>query len=91
VNFSALPSMRTSLLPASGCGCAFRLASKAGPFRAVVLRTGIFSVNSPSSGTHSLRQTSQSALSLTSSSPASSEGLNSGLMVSGTGSSTVSS
>ena len=73
----------------TGRGWALKAASNVSPCSAVVLLTGSFRVNSPSSGMHSFLQTSQAALSLMSSSPDSRPGLNWGVMVSGTGSSTV--
>ena len=87
-----LPSTWMRLLPASAWGCAAWAAAKAGPLKAVEPLSGSFRANSPSSGIHSLRQTSQLACSLISISlvaEASSGILKSGVMVSGTGSSTV--
>ena len=75
--------------PATSAGWLFSAASNAAPFNAVELRRGILRANSPSCGMHSLRHTSQVALSLTSSASASTPGLYSGVMMSGTGSSTV--
>jgi hypothetical protein len=93
---SASPSMRTWLSgrtpptgPMTGRGRAASAASNTAPFRAVEPRSGMRSANSPSCGIHSWRQTSQAALSLTSSVSLPTGGLKSGVMVSGTGSSTV--
>ena len=84
-----LAGMRPSDTLATGCGCALAAASNAALFKAVVLFTGNFSANSPSSGMHSLRHTSHAALSLISISLDSRPGLKSGETVSGTGNSTV--
>jgi len=84
----AWPVTSTWLAPASGLGRASKLAWNAAPLPAVVLRTGTLKANSPSSGMHSWRQTSQLTLSLTGRS-SEIEGLKSGAMVKGTGSSTV--
>ena len=70
-------------------GWAARAASNAVACMPVELFTGSFSTKSPSSGMHSWRHTSQAACSFTSSSLASSDGLKSGEIVSGTGSSSV--
>jgi hypothetical protein len=92
---SASPSTRAVLsgmmprVPAStGWGCAAKAASNAAVCSAVLPRAAILSTNSPSSGMHSFLHTSHCALSLTSRSP-NSDGLNCGVTVSGTGSSTV--
>ena len=77
-------------LAGSACGSALRAASNAAALSPVEPRTGIFSVKSPSCGTHSLRHTSQAACSRTSRSLPSADGWNAGEIVSGTGSSTVS-
>ena len=87
-----LPSTWMRLSPASAWGWAAWAAAKAGPLKAVEPLSGSFRANSPSSGIHSLRQTSQLACSFISISlvvEASSGILNAGVMVSGTGSSTV--
>ncbi|MCY1173746.1 hypothetical protein D9M73_139210 [compost metagenome] len=89
LTLSVLPSIRTVPALASGRGCAWKLALKTSVWRAVLLRAGILSANSPSSGTHSLRHISHCAFSLISKSPPRSEGLNRGVTVSGTGRSTV--
>ena len=75
--------------PATGLGWAAQAASKAAPLSAVVLRMGKASVKSPSSGMHSLRQTSHEAWSLTVTSCASGPGAKVLATVTGTGSSTV--
>ena len=89
LTLSILPSIRTVPAPGSGRGCAWKLALKTFAYRAVALRAGILSANSPSSGTHSCRHISHCAFSLISKSPPRSEGLNCGVTVSGTGKSTV--
>ena len=87
-NLSCLPLTSTVASPPSGFGWAFRWASNAAALSAVEPRTGTRSANSPSSGTHSLRHTNQAAFSLMSRSPLT-EGLKSGVMVSGTASNAV--
>ncbi len=90
--FSVLPS--TAMAPGvfSAVGWAAKAASKAALCIAVEPCAGRVSANSPSSGMHSLRHTSQLALSFsgTPSAPVSETGgRKSGATVSGTGSSTV--
>jgi hypothetical protein len=77
------------VLPITGRGSAAWAAAKAGPFSAVLPRSGTFNAKSPSCGMHSFSHTSQLACSLIVTSLASGEGLKSGVTVSGTGSSTV--
>jgi hypothetical protein len=92
---SRLPSIRTTLsgrmpwVVSAGRGWALKAASNAAPLSAVEPLRGIWRANSPSSGMHSLRHTSQDALSLMSSVLPVRGGLKSGVIVSGTGSSTV--
>ena len=89
-----LPTTCTLLLgsAAKAWGWAARACSKALVLNAVELCSGRLSANSPSSGIHYLRQTSHDALSWMSNAlvlDAISGILKSGVMVSGTGSSTV--
>ena len=83
------PSADTVALagPSKGLGWASRAASNAAPCRAVEPRTGRRNTKWPSCGMHSCRHTSQVAKSLTSKVPP--RGWKPGVMVSGTGSSTV--
>ena len=84
--FSALPLTSIWLAPVgSGLGVASNAAWNSAPLAAVEPLAGRLSVNSPSCGMHSLRHTSQGALSLTSSCAP----LKPGATVKGTGSSTV--
>ena len=86
-----LPSSVSSTwcAPGTSTGCARKAASNAAPCRPVEPCSGSCSVNSPSCGMHSIRHASQFAFSLTSMVSAISAGLYSGVMVKGTGSSTV--
>ncbi len=73
----------------SGCGWAWRAASKSCACMAVVLAMGTCRVKVPSSGMHSLRQTSQEAWRVKVALRASGPGENAPETVMGTGSSTV--